>query len=435
MNQNKSPYRKQPLISVIIAVFNGFKDINRTLDSALQQNYSPLQIIVIDGGSTDGTQDKVRAYGDRIACFVSERDRGIADAWNKGLARSRGDYVALLNCGDCWPTDFISKHLKHMAGRRDVIQYGTTYMTENGVVVSRVDRAFDPGRLPDGFGFIHTSVMTSKAVYDRVGPFDVSKRIAIDSDWMLRALKIGIPLEKVPVHNFMATGGVSSRHWLRGQREYLDSLVAHGFLPRITPALSRRKWLQSWYLRLGLPRAKTRVTMQTALVLVAALNSFTRWMPSGSLRRLALRLAGVRLEPSAVVHQSVRLMARGRLAIGTGSVINRGTLIDNRSPVSIGRHVSIAHDCRIYTTGHDHQAPDFGIRTKPVVVEDYAVLYAGAVVMPGVTVGHGAVVLPFSVVTRDVPAMTVVGGVPATPRGPRKGELNYRLDYDYWFAI
>lgn len=68
-------------------------------------------------------------------------------------------------------------------------------------------------------------------------------------------------------------------------------------------------------------------------------------------------------------------------------------------------------------------------------MEDYAVLYAGAVIMPGVTVGRGAVVLPFSVVIRDVPAMTVVGGVPAIPRGPRKGELNYRLDYDYWFAI
>ena len=174
--------------------------------------------------------------------------------------------------------------------------------------------------------------------------------------------------------------------------------------------------------------------MQTALVLLAALNCFNRWMPSGRVRRLALRLAGVRLAPGAVVHQGVRLMARGRLSVGEGSVVNRGTLIDNRSSVAIGRHVSIAHDCRIYTTGHDHQAPDFGIRTEPVQLEDHAVLYAGAVVMPGVSVGRGAVVLPFSVVTRDVPAMAVVGGVPANQRGTRTAELNYRLDYDYWFA-
>lgn len=426
--------RSIPFVSVIVAVFNGSNEIGDTLNSAVSQDHPNLEIIVIDGGSTDGTQDKVRAFGDRISCFISERDQGIADAWNKGLARSRGEYVALLNCGDRWPVDFVSRHLKHLAGRLDVIQYGTTYMTDDGVVVGRVDRAFDPARLPDGFGFIHTSVMTSKAVYDRVGPFDVNKRIAIDSDWMLRALRLGIALEKVSVHNFMATGGVSSRHWLRGQREYLDSLVAHGFLPCIPPALARRKWLQSWYLRLGLPRFKARLTMQSALVLLAALNSFNRWMPSGRVRRLALRLAGVRLAPGAVIHQGVRLMARGRLSVGEGSVVNRGTLIDNRSAVTIGRHVSIAHDCRIYTTGHDHQAPDFGIRTEPVQVEDHAVLYAGAVVMPGVTLGRGAVVLPFSVVTRDVPAMAVVGGVPASQRGTRTGELNYRLDYDYWFA-
>lgn len=428
------PLAQPPLVSVVVAVFNGVTDIETTLTSALSQDHPAIELIVIDGGSTDGTQEKVQAFGDRIACFVSERDRGIADAWNKGLARCRGEYVALLNCGDRWPAGFVSAHLKQLGGRRDVIQYGTTYMTDHGVVVGRVDRAFDPARLPDGFGFIHTSVLTSKAVYDRVGLFDVNKRIAIDSDWMLRALKLGISLEQAPVHNFMATGGVSSRHWLRGQREYLDSLVAHGFLPCITPALARRKWLQSWYLRLGLPRVRVRWKMQTALVFLAALNTYNRWMPSGRLRRLALRLAGVRLAPGAVVHQGVRLMARGRLSVGEGSVVNRGTLIDNRSPVDIGRHVSIAHDCRIYTTGHDHQAPDFGIRTAPVVVEDHAVLYAGAVLMPGVTVGRGAVVLPFSVVTRDVPPMAVVGGVPAVPRGTRTGELNYRLDYDYWFA-
>lgn len=425
---------QHPLVSVIVAVFNGVADIEDTLKSALAQDHPSIEIIVIDGGSTDGTQEKVRTFGDRIASFVSERDRGIADAWNKGLARCRGEYVALLNCGDRWPTDFVSAHLEHLAGRLDVIQYGTTFMTNGAVNTVRYDRDFDPEKLTDGFGFIHTSILTSKSVYDRVGPFDVNKRIAIDTDWMLRALNAGIRMERASVYNFMAVGGISSRQWLRGQQEYMESLVAHGFLDKIPFRLKFRKWLQARYLRYGMPRLKARWKKQAGLVFLAALNTYNRWMPSGRLRRLALRLAGVRLAPGAVVHQGVRLMARGRLSVGEGSVVNRGTLIDNRSPVDIGRHVSIAHDCRIYTTGHDHQAPDFGIRTAPVVVEDHAVLYAGAVLMPGVTVGRGAVVLPFSVVTGDVPAMAVVGGVPAVPRGTRTGELNYRLDHDYWFA-
>ena len=434
MNIERSSSDINPLTSVIVAVFNGNTDIEATLNSALAQDHPAIELIVIDGGSTDGTQNKISAFGDRITKFVSERDRGIGDAWNKGLSLCNGEYVAFLNCGDRWPIDFVSGHLKYIAGHTNVMQYGTTYMTDAGIVVDKVERVFNPAKLQDGFGFIHTSVMTSKAVYDLVGSFDVSKRIAIDSDWMLRALKMGVSFEKVPVHNFMAIGGVSSRHWLRGQHEYLDSLVAHGFLPCITPKLKRRKWLQSWYLRLRLHRFKLRLKMQTALILVAGLNLFNRCMPSGILRGLALRLAGVHLAQSVVVHQGVRLMARGRLSVGEGSVINCGTLIDNRSPVSIGCHVSIAHDCRIYTTGHDHQSPDFGIRTQPVRIEDYAVLYSGSAVMPGVTVGRGAVVLPFSVVTHDVPPMAVVGGVPATVRGTRVSELNYRLDYDYWFA-
>ena len=64
------------------------------------------------------------------------------------------------------------------------IQYGTTFMTQSGQVSARVDRSFDPARLSDGFGSIHTSMMTSKAVYDEVGPFAVDKRIAVDAEWM-----------------------------------------------------------------------------------------------------------------------------------------------------------------------------------------------------------------------------------------------------------
>ena len=146
-------------------------------------------------------------------------------------------------------------------------------------------------------------------------------------------------------------------------------------------------------------------------------------------------LAGIKFHRSAVLHQGVRLMARRRLTVGEGTVVNRGTLIDNRCEVEIGRHVSVAHDCRIYTTGHDYQSPDFAIQTRPVRIDDYAVLFAGAVVMPGVNIGTGAVVLPFSVVTKSVEPMTVVGGVPATVRGRRNCEAKYRLEYDYWFAV
>lgn len=423
------------LVSVVIAVFNGRSEIESTLRSAFDQDYAPIEIIVIDGGSTDGTQEVVSQASEHIAAFVSERDRGIGDAWNKGLSLCRGEFVALLNCGDQWPRDFLSNHLRTLQSEPRVIQYGTTFMTQSGKVVARADRSFDPTRLSDGFGFIHTGIMTSKAVYDEVGPFAIDKRIAVDAEWMLRALKHGVPFTQVEVHNFMATGGVSSTQWLRGQIEFVDALKANGFIAGTGQALVLRKRAQAVYMGLGLHRVRRRARMQMALIAIAVLNGISRAMPFHGPRRLAWSLAGIKIHRTAVLHQGVRLMARRGLDVGEGTVINRGTLIDNRCQVVIGRHVSVAHDCRIYTTGHDYQSPDFAIQTRPVRIEDYAVLFAGAVVMPGVTIGTGAVVLPFAVVTKSVEPMTVVGGVPATVCGRRDREPSYRLDYDYWFAI
>jgi acetyltransferase-like isoleucine patch superfamily enzyme len=422
------------LVSVVIAVYNGIQEIEATLCSAFAQDYRTLEVIVVDGGSIDGTREAVLRHKEQLAAFVSEKDCGIGDAWNKGLALCRGEFVALLNCGDRWPKDFVGTHMRTLCANPRAIQYGTTFMTRSAQVTERADRSFDPARLSDGFGFIHTSMMTSKAVYDEVGRFAIDKRIAVDAEWMLRALKQRIPFIQVAVHNFMATGGISSTQWLRGQLEYVDALKAHGFIADTGQALVLRKRAQALYLGLGLHRLKLRARMQMALIAIAVLNGISRAVPFHGPRRLAWLLAGVKFHRTAVLHQGVRLLARRRLDVGEGSVINRGTLIDNRSQVEIGRNVSVAHDCRIYTTGHDYQSPDFAIQSRPVRIDDYAVLFAGAVVMPGVTIGTGAVVLPFSVVTKSVEPMTVVGGVPATIRGRRNCELNYRLEYDYWFA-
>ena len=421
------------LVSVVIAVFNGRKEIEATLNSAFAQDYSALEIIVIDGASTDGTQEIVLRYKDRISAFVSEKDGGIGDAWNKGLALCRGEFVALLNCGDGWPPDFVSAHLATLREDPRAVQYGTTFMTQHGLVVERADRDFDPQLLTDGFRFLHTSVMTSHAVYREVGAFDTGKHIAIDNDWMLRAFKLGIPFRRAKVHNFMETGGISSRQWLRGQLEYVESLKAHGFIEQ-EARLVRRKRLQSVYLRFGLHRCRRRARERSGPWLASIANAAHRLLPTFAARRVLWLLFGARVEPTVCVSRGVRLSAMGRVTIGRGTYIASGTAIDNRAPVTLGKHVHVAEGCRIFTAERDYQSPDFAVQSRPVRIDDHAVLFAGAVVMPGVEIGAGAVVLPFSVVTEDVPALAVVGGVPATVRGQRKRAPRYRLDHGYWFA-
>ena len=87
-------------ISVVTVVRNNVEHIAETIRSVLDQNYPELEYIVIDGASTDGTVDVVRSFGDRIAQFVSEPDRSLYDAMNKGIARATGDVVGMINSGD-----------------------------------------------------------------------------------------------------------------------------------------------------------------------------------------------------------------------------------------------------------------------------------------------------------------------------------------------
>src|ERR1700761_7114863 len=90
----------QPILSVITIVYNNVNDIERTMLSVLNQTYGHIEYIVIDGKSNDGTLEIIKRYENRIAKLISEKDEGIYDAMNKGIAAATGDYVIFMNSGD-----------------------------------------------------------------------------------------------------------------------------------------------------------------------------------------------------------------------------------------------------------------------------------------------------------------------------------------------
>ncbi len=172
---------------------------------------------------------------------------------------------------------------------------------------------------------------------------------------------------------------------------------------------------------------------QAYFIGLALVNLAHRWLPF-ALRPLLYRACGFRIAPSATLQGGVRFFHVGRLCVGEGTLVNRGVYLDNRGGLTIGAQVSIAHDARIYTLGHDVHADDFAAKARPVQIDDHAVVFAGAMIMPGVHLGQGAVVMAGAVVTKSVPPRRIVGGNPARDLGERRGALAYRLGRRYWFA-
>lgn len=120
---------------------------------------------------------------------------------------------------------------------------------------------------------------------------------------------------------------------------------------------------------------------------------------------------------------------KGGLTIGNNSVINSTCRIDNRGTVTIGNNVSISQDVIILTADHDMDSPDFKGRNKPVVIEDYVWIGTRATVLPGCTIGRGAIVAAGSIVTKNVLPFNVVAGNPAKIIKTRSNDLHYKLSY------
>ena len=152
-----------------------------------------------------------------------------------------------------------------------------------------------------------------------------------------------------------------------------------------------------------------------------------------SLKKIPLKLLNVSLNKNTAINGKIRLFGLKKVEIGANSCINFGCYLDNREEIIIGKNVSISHDVKIYTAGHDYNSSDFKFTKKKVVIDNYVVIFSNVLVMPGVKIGEGAVLLPGSVVCKNVDPYSVYAGVPAKKIAPRE-RVDYTLEYKYWFA-
>lgn len=209
-----------PLVTVITVCYNSANSLERALKSVAMQNWPRVEHIVIDGGSSDDTLSILELYQNHLAHVISEPDKGIYDAMNKGLDRVTGDIVCFLNADDQYSSSYVlSRVAKHMQAHQldallgDVAFFHSTDPTRL-VRRYRSDR-FMPERLAWGWMPAHPALFFKKSVVERVGQFKTDYRIAGDFDYIARAF-YGHDLRyqhlpEVLVH--MQTGGASTAGW------------------------------------------------------------------------------------------------------------------------------------------------------------------------------------------------------------------------------
>ncbi|CAG4998636.1 hypothetical protein DYBT9275_02043 [Dyadobacter sp. CECT 9275] len=207
-------------ISIITVVYNGAKTIRTCIDSVLKQDYHDLEYIIIDGGSTDGTQEVIRSYGSRIQKFVSEKDHGIYDAMNKGIKIATGELIGIINADDFYVTETVLTEAANAVEQlnADACYADLEYVdSENTGLVKRKWKSgsYQKGAFLNGWMPPHPTFFIKKSLYERYGVFRLDLGSAADYELMLRMIhKYKASMAYVPkVWIRMRTGGVSNSNF------------------------------------------------------------------------------------------------------------------------------------------------------------------------------------------------------------------------------
>jgi len=188
----------QPLISCIVPVFNGERYLTEALESILKQTYRPLEIIVADDGSTDGTATLVASYGDQVR-YLFQPNAGVAAACNLGVRASRGEFIAFLAADDLWHPQKLVLQMSQFQNRPE-LDLCLTHMQNFWIPELRTEaeRFRDQPLAQPWPGYLPQALLARRAVFETVGLFDNTLRYEDAKDWFLRAAECGTVMELLP---------------------------------------------------------------------------------------------------------------------------------------------------------------------------------------------------------------------------------------------
>ena len=216
-------------ISIMTICFNSEKHIEEAILSVVNQNYKNKEYIIIDGGSTDGTLSIVRKYKDKIDYFISEPDKGISDAFNKGIKASTGDVVCICNSDDIMADNVLSEFAAYY--EEDVELYRLDEITrdfETGEEFKFSPTMYIP-KIPFNIHLLHMGCYIKKAAFEKYGLYDLDFHYCMDLEWMRRAYYRGIKSKHVPlVCGYFRRGGASSSSEKKMRNERRQIVLRYG---------------------------------------------------------------------------------------------------------------------------------------------------------------------------------------------------------------
>jgi len=180
-----------PKVTIITAIFNGEKHIEETIKSVISQDYENFEYIIIDGGSTDGTINIIKKYENKIKYWVSEKDKGISDAFNKGIKASTGDYINFQGDGDrLYSKDVLSRVFKDKNFSQEMLiscRIERVNEEGEGLFLSKYIEKFNKKSLIYKLKIPHQGLFTHRSFYNKYGFFDLGNIFCMDYEILLRA--------------------------------------------------------------------------------------------------------------------------------------------------------------------------------------------------------------------------------------------------------
>ena len=223
----------QPKFSIITITYNASQWLEQTILSVLSQSYPAIEYLIIDGNSTDGTVDIIKQYSSGVSYWVSEPDKGIYDAMNKGLQKATGDYVWFMNAGDTFYTSDTVQRVASRIQKKKVlpdIVYGETLIVDANGNSLGMRRLKAPDKLTwksfrMGMLVCHQSFITKRTIAPL---FDLKYRYSADFDWCIRCMKVSerIYNTRMTLSRFM-DGGVSTSQRKASLKERYDIMCRY----------------------------------------------------------------------------------------------------------------------------------------------------------------------------------------------------------------